>query len=110
MKGIVYIENEKIGEAKFIIIDKTMGGIGGDFVPYKNYKNYQSKIQQCYEEKGIANSDDFNFKILLSDGKMLNPKGGIGITDSKEFDEIYIESIGNDLLKIEMLNNGNFKY
>ena len=100
MKGFVYIENEKIGEAKFIITDKSMGGIGGNFLAYENYKKYQTKIQQCYKEKGIANCSDFDFRIILLDGKILNAEGGIGITDAKEFEEIYIESLGIDLSKI----------
>ena len=102
MKGFIYIENEKIGEAEFIIIDESMGGIGGDFIATENYMKFQASIRKCYDKKGIANSDDFNFKIIFSNGKETNSESGIGITDSKEFNEIYIESVGNDLAEIQM--------
>ena len=72
-----------------------MGGIGGDFIPYESYKKYQAEIQKCYDKKGISNLQNFNFKIILSDETELHPDGGIGITDSQDFDEIYVESAGN---------------
>lgn len=95
MKGILLIDNEKIGEVNFTVIDETMGGIGGDFIPYESYKKYQTEIQKCYDKQGIASIESFNFKIILCDGTELHPIGGIGVTDSKDFDEIYVESVGN---------------
>ena len=40
---------------------------------------------------------NFNFRIFINDDIELKPAGGIGVTDSAEFDEIYVESAGNDL-------------
>ena len=78
MKAYLYIENEEIGEVNFSIIDKYMGGIGGDLKANNNYKKYQPTIQQCFEDKGICNVDNYNFRILLEDNTELKPEGGIG--------------------------------
>ncbi len=106
MKAYLYIGNDIIGEVNFSIIDESMGGIGGDLITNDNYKKYQPAIRQHYERQGISNIDNFNFRILLEDNTELKPEGGIGVTDSKDFDEIYIESAGLDseiLDKIKML-------
>lgn len=95
MKEFLLIDNEKIGEVDFSVIDETMGGIGGNFIPYESYKKYQTEIQKCFDKQGIANIESFNFKIILCDDTELSAIGGIGVTDSKNFDEIYIESAGN---------------
>ena len=97
MKGFLYIDNDKIGEVDFKVIDESMGGIGGNLIANDNYKKYQSTIQQHFEKQGISNIDNYNFRILLEDNIELKPQGGIGVTDSKEFDEIYVESAGLDL-------------
>lgn len=97
MKGLMYINEDKIGEVFFTIIDESMGVIGGLMIANTNYQKYRSAIQQNFEEKGISNMNDFNFRILLENNYELNPKGGIGISDSINFDEIYVESGGNDL-------------
>jgi hypothetical protein len=103
MKGKVFIDNDEIGSADFMIIDKSMGVIQGELNPAENYKKYKERIQNLYDEKGIANIDDFNFKIVLDDKTELRPEGGIGITDSAEFDEIFIESAGLDHEVIEKI-------
>lgn len=97
MKGYLYIDNDKIGEVNFSIIDESMGGIGGDLITNDNYKKYQPTIQQHFEKQGISNVDNFNFRIILEDNTELKPEGGIGVTDSVDFDEIYVESAGLDL-------------
>ena len=94
MTGIVYIGENTIGTADFKISDESMGGIIGDFIPNEFYQTYKKQIQSISEKRGIANITDFNFRILI-DNKELEPVGGIGITDLKEFDEIVIESVGN---------------
>ena len=96
MKGFLYIDSDKVGEVNLKIIDESMGGIGGDLMAYDNYKKYQPLIQEHYEKCGISNIDGFNFRIILQDNTELNPMGGIGVTDSKEFNEIYVESAGNE--------------
>jgi len=106
MKGFLYIGNDKIGEVDFKIIDECMGGIGGNLIANDNYKKYQKVIQHHYERRGISNIDNFNFRIMLEDNTELIPQGGIGITDSVEFDEIYVESAGLDL---SMLKNAKSK-
>ena len=102
MIGIVYIDEKIIGTADFKISDESMGGIIGDFIPNESYQNYKNQIQSISENKGIANISDFNFRILI-DGNELKPVGGIGITDLKEFDEIIIESAGNNQELIERI-------
>ncbi len=97
MKGFVCIDEDKIGEVIFSIIDESMGVIGGDLIKNDNYIKYQPYIQQHFEEKGISNIDNFNFRIFINDDIELKPAGGIGVTDSSDFDEIYVESAGNDL-------------
>jgi hypothetical protein len=106
MKGIVFIDNEEIGSADFKVIDESMGGIQGELNPAENYKKYKGQIQDLFDKKGIANVEDFNFKIILEDKTELEPEGGIGITDSSEFDEILVESAGLDYKIIEKLNSG----
>lgn len=101
MKGFLYIDNDIIGEVDFKIIDESMGGIGGDLIANENYKKYQPTIQQHFEKQGISNVDNFNFRILLGDNTELKPEGGIGVTDSADFDEIYVESAGLDLSKFQ---------
>lgn len=102
MKAYLYIDNENIGEVNFTITDESMGGIGGNLIANDNYKKYQATIQQHFEKQGISNVDDFNFRLLLPDNTELQPEGGIGVTDSKELDEIYVESAG---LNLEELKN-----
>ena len=101
MKGFLYIDNDIIGEVDFKIIDESMGGIGGDLIANENYKKYQPTIQQHFEKQGISNVDNFNFRILLEDNTELKPEGGTGVTDSADFDEIYVESVGLDLSKFQ---------
>lgn len=103
MKANIYIENEIIGTTNFRIADESMGGIIGDFLPNENYEKYRNEIQSLTESKGIANVSDFNFKLELKDYQILNPQGGIGITDLKDFDEIIIESVGNEQEIIERI-------
>jgi hypothetical protein len=97
MKAILYIDNDDIGEVNFSIIDESMGGIGGNLIANDNYKKYQPTIQQQFEKHGISNINNFNFRIVLEDNTELIPEGGISVTDSADFDKIYVESAGLDL-------------
>jgi hypothetical protein len=106
MKGTVFIDNEEIGSVDFKVFDESMGGIQGDMNPTENYKKYKKQIQELFDKKGIANVEDFNFKIVLEDNTELRPEGGIGVTDSKDFDEIIVESAGLDYRIIEKMNGG----
>jgi hypothetical protein len=101
MKVSLYIDNDNIGEVSFSIIDQSMGGIGGKLIPNDNYKKYRPTIQQHFERQGISNVNNLNFRIVLADNTELKPEGGIGITDSADFDEIYVESVGWDLSKFQ---------
>ncbi|MGX7690494.1 hypothetical protein ACWA1C_25220 [Flectobacillus roseus] len=105
MKATLYIDNCNIGDVIFSIIDESMGGIGGNLITNDNYKKYQPTIQQHFEKQGISNIENFNFRIVLSDNSELKPHGGIGITDSPYFDEIYVESAGLDTETITKIKN-----
>ncbi len=102
MIGQVYIEKEIIGEVDFKIIAESMGVIGGNLIPNSNYLKYQPVIQEHFERNGISNIHDFKFRVILDEIE-LKPEGGIGITDSKEFDEIFVESAGLDQLTLDKL-------
>jgi hypothetical protein len=104
MKGIVMIDNDEIGWADFTVIDESMGAIQGKLQPTENYKKYKKHVQQLFEKKGMANIEDFNFKIVLENKTELKPKGGIGITDAPNFDEIHVESGGLDYKVIEKIS------
>ena len=73
-----------------------MGVIGGELNPIDTYKKYKKQIQKLFNKKGIANVEDFNFRIILEDKTKLEPEGGIGVTDCSEFDELLVESAGLD--------------
>lgn len=103
MKAKIFISDVLIGETIFRITDESMGGIIGDLIPFEDYGKYKTKIQFLTEEKGIANMSDFNFRILIDNTRELNPVGGIGIIDSEEFEEILVESAGNNREIIERI-------
>ncbi|MBP8849705.1 MAG: hypothetical protein KBG80_04030 [Breznakibacter sp.] len=103
MIAYLYIDNENIGEVNFSIIDESMGGIGGNLIINDNYKKYQPEIQQHFIKQGVSNVNNFNFRIFLEDSTELKPEGGIGVTDSTDFDEIYVESAGLSLLRFQQL-------
>jgi len=103
VKGTLYINNEAIGEANFMVTDESMGGIGGELMPFPAYEKHKSAIRLLCEEKGIANVEDFNFKIVMEGNITLEPIGGIGITDFKEVNEPYVESAGIDSGIIEKI-------
>ncbi len=103
MKANVYIGNDLIGTTNFQISDETMGAVIGDFFPNEHYKKYQTKIQSLTKDKGIANMSDFKFKLEIEEKHIVSPAGGIGIIDSKELDEIVIESAGNGKEIIERI-------
>jgi hypothetical protein len=105
MKGFLYIDNDKIGEADFKVIDESMGGIDGYLIAYDSYKKYKAMIQQHCDKKGISNIIDFNYRIFLEDNTELTPAGGIGVTDIESLDEIYVESAGIDCLTIEKIQS-----
>lgn len=105
MKGFLYIDNDNIGEVSFSIIDESMGVINGNLIPNDNYKKDQRTIQQHFEMQGIFNVGNFNFRIILEDKSELKPEGGIGITDSPDFDEIYVESAGLETEMMDKIKN-----
>lgn len=102
MTGHLYISTEKIGDVNFKVIDESMGVIGGILIPNQNYQKYQMTIQAHYERNGVSNILDFDYIIIL-DNKPLNPVGGIGVTDSKEFNETYVDAAGLDRDVIEKI-------
>lgn len=93
MKGFLYIGNEKIGEVKFNVIDKSMGVISGGLIPEDSYLRYKTAIQEQCEENGVSNLKNFNYRVVLDDAELI-PEGGIGVTDLEEVDEIYVEVAG----------------
>ncbi len=105
MKAHLYIDNDKIGEVFFSIIDESMAGIGGQLIESDNYQKYKRLIQQHCEKKGISNIDDLGYRIILSDNSEVKAEGGIGITDFEECDEIYVESAGLDEVTLNKMRN-----
>ena len=105
MKGTLYINDDPLGVVDFRVIDEGMGGIGETLEATTNYKKYRTQIQDLYDRKGIANIEDFNFRIILVDNTLLEPTGGIGVTDSSEFDEITVDSAGIDSKIVERIKN-----
>jgi hypothetical protein len=102
MKANLYIEETIIGIVSLEITDETMGVLSGILEPNENYINYQNTILQQCDNKGISNSNDFNYKLELENGYTLTPEGGIGITQLADFiDEIFIETAGNNIEKIK---------
>lgn len=105
MKAHLYIDDISIGHLNLEIADQLMGVLSGTLIPNENYGIFQSRILNNFDEKGISNISDFNYKIILQNGYVLSPAGGIGIIHSRAFmDEILIETAGNDLQDIQ--NNG----
>lgn len=97
VKGTIYIDNEEIGFADFRIIDASMGVIQGMMTPTELYTKYRKRVQDLYNKKGTANKEDFNFKIFLENKTVVEPAGGIGITDAPEFNELIVEAAGVDV-------------
>ena len=101
MSGSLYIDDVKIGEVYFQVIDEPMGAIGGELISNPAYETYRSKIQDLWQVKGIANISDFDFKIIVND-MAIKPEGGIGVTEMPGLEEIYVEAAGlsEDIIKM----------
>jgi hypothetical protein len=104
MTGLLYVDSHKLGAVDFNVTDESMGGIGGIMKPLPDYELYREQIQDLSDTKGIANADDLNFRIVLEGDILLKPLGGIGVTHSRDFDEIYVESAGIESEIIEKIN------
>lgn len=78
-----------------------MGGIGGELIANSTYQIYRNRIQNLWKTKGIANIEDFDFKIIINN-TAIKPEGGIGITDMPGIEEIYVEAAGlsEDIFKM----------
>jgi hypothetical protein len=59
-----------------------------------------------YETRGIANGEDFKFVLILDDDTVIRPEGGIGVTDSAEFNERVIEIAGVGWDTVTRVGNG----
>jgi len=103
MNGILLLDGVELGKTNFQIIDESMGVIGGKLAPSENYFLHQKQIQSICESKGISNVDDFNFTIQLTGIGELYLEGGIGVTDIKGFNEIFVEAGGLNWVDIELL-------
>lgn len=101
MECKIYIENEIIGSVTFEIIDESMGAISGELKTNENYKKYQKIIQKQTEEKGISSIENLKYRIITNNEIEIVAEGGIGISDSIEFNEIIIESAGINLSALE---------
>lgn len=104
MKGQIYIDNSEIGIVNFKIVDESMGAIGGEFVAAENYSKFKSEIQKLTNKNGNANSQNFNFRIVLKNIE-LNPIGGICLIDSKEFGEMYLDVAGLNQGELEKVKD-----
>ena len=103
MEGRIFIDNLEIGIVEFKIIDESMGAIAGDFVAAEDYGKFKSEIQKLTEKNGNANSQNFNFKIIVENTE-LNPVGGICLIDSEEFGEMYLDAAGISQSELEKVN------
>ena len=102
MKANLFIEKTEIGNIELEIIDEFMGVLSGKLNPNENYYDFKETIMNNFDEKGISNINDFNYKLILENGCQLNPEGGIGVIHSREFiDEILVETAGNNIEKIK---------
>ena len=97
----IHIDDDLIGEVELRVIDESMWVVGGNLIPTPLYQKYQAQIQVLYNTVGIAGMRDFNFKAIFQ-GLVLDPQGGIGITDSEEFNEIYVDIAGVDMSKFRL--------
>lgn len=100
MQGQIFIDNCEIGTVNFEIIDESMGAIGGDFVALENYRDFKNEVQKLTDKNGNANSKNFNFRVFVNKVEF-NPSGGICLTDSKEFSEIYLDVAGLNQSELE---------
>lgn len=102
MKGKVYIGDDWIGDADFRILDDSMGVIGGELEISGLYQQYQVRIQEHCKEKGISNSHDLSYRLLLHEMEV-QAEGGMGIMDFPEYGEITVEAGGLDPDAMEMI-------
>lgn len=92
MKARLFIKNIEIGNVELEIVDEFMGVLSGQLNSNSNYDNFKEKILNQCDEKGISNTTDFNYKLILENGYELTPEGGIGIIHIREFiEEILVE-------------------
>lgn len=101
MRGSLYIQNNKIGEVDFRIVDPVLGNIGGTLFTSEQYAQYKKEIQQLTVDKGLADSTDFPFSVVfINDIKHENFEN-ITVTDFPELDEIYVEceAVGTEILE-----------
>lgn len=103
MKGHIFINNSEIGTVNFKIIDENMGAIGGNFVAVENYLKFKNVVQKLTVKNGSANSQNFNFRIVVKNIE-LNPVGGICLIDSEEFSELYLDAAGISEIELKKVN------
>ncbi|MGX9987589.1 hypothetical protein [Soonwooa purpurea] len=102
MNAKLLIDDDIIGIINLEILDEFMGVLSGELIPTEIYKNYQNEIHKHFEQKGISNIIDFNYRIRLENGYELRPEGGIGIIHSREFsEEIIVETAGNNIEELK---------
>jgi hypothetical protein len=101
MRGFLRLDNETIGEFEASVVDEGMGVIGGDLNVHPAYEKYRKRFQALYGQKGNANSDDFNFEVILDDGTIVRTQGGVSVTDAPEFGERLVDAAGIDYKIIE---------
>ena len=95
MTGLIYIEHDIIGKIDLQLINKSDRVIGGKMIPAPGYEKYKIKIQELSSDKIVADDSDFPFRIILEDSTLVDPEGGINLTDMIESpNDIYIEAYG----------------
>ena len=107
MRGYLILDGQRLGEVDFKILDESMGAIGGQLKPFPAYEMYKKQIQKLTQLKGIANIEDFGFRISLGDAIVNDIGGGIGVTDLEELDEIEVEAAGLDRETIMLILESN---
>ncbi len=95
MTGLIYIEHDIIGKIDLQLINKSHRVIGGKMTPTPGYEKYKIKIQELSSDKVVADDSDFPFRIILGDSTLVDPEGGINLTDMIDSpNDIYIEAYG----------------
>ncbi len=88
--AVVYSGNTCIGTGRLFDYDRSMGVIGGPFIPNENYKSVRHLIWKFFEGNSpeqlkYLNAVDLN--VQIRDGIFLSPCGGIQIFDIEDMED-----------------------
>lgn len=101
MEAKVFTNQTLIGTVHLEIGDYNMGGLYGVFTPNKYYMDkIQSHVQDFNEQLDWDTKawNSFGFEVVLQNGEVLQPSGGIAIYD---FDDMLGEPIQIELAGVD---------